>query len=279
MIKLSVTIITKNEAAHIVSCIESVAFADEVIVLDSGSADETCALAEQAGARVFHTADWPGFGPQKNRALDYAQGQWVLSLDADERVSPELAAEIQQLLAQPSQEYAAYEISRRSCYGGRWMCHSGWYPDFLLRLFRRDQARFTDDLVHESVRYDGPLGRLHGLIYHYPYDGPDTHINKMNAYSSTAAQSLYARGRRISIFGMTVKMFWTFVRVYIIRRGFLDGREGFILALMAATGNMFRYSKLWFLQRDTNWQPPMPGPQPSATNQSKSPRPDHESRK
>lgn len=258
--KLSVTIITKNEAAHIVECIESVAFADEVIVLDSGSTDETCALAERAGAKVFHSTDWPGFGPQKNRALSYAQGEWVLSLDADERVSAELATQIKAVINEhsPNARYKAYEVSRLSCYGGRWMRYSGWHPDFVLRLFRRTEAQFTDDLVHESVRYDGPVGRLKGVVYHYPYDSVETHIRKMDQYSSAAAQSQHVRGRKISIAGIVLKMFWTFVRVYIIRRGFLDGKQGLILALMAATGNMYRYSKLWFLQQDTNWHPPTP---------------------
>jgi len=289
-VRLSVTIITKNEAAHIVDCIRSVAFADEVIVLDSGSTDDTCALAEQAGAKVFQSTDWPGFGPQKNRALDYAQGDWVLSLDADERISPELAQQIVQVVrrdAQPTADQAAapttemaqggahsaaavgaYELSRLSCYGGRWMRHSGWHPDFVLRLFRRTQGRFSDDLVHESVQYQGPVGRLEGVIYHYPYDSLSTHIKKQDHYSTAAAQSLYARGRKISVLGIVLKMFWTFVRVYIIRRGFLDGKQGLILAMMAATGNMYRYSKLWFLQRDTHWHPPMPSPE---TNKQKDP--------
>lgn len=263
--RLSVTIITKNEAAHIVECIESVSFADEVIVLDSGSMDDTCALAKQAGAKVYHSADWPGFGAQKNRALEYAQGEWVLSLDADERVSPELAQQIQMVLTQGSshQSYDAYELSRLSCYGGRWMKHSGWHPDFVLRLFKRGKARFSDDLVHESVQYKGDIGRLQGVIYHYPYDSVATHIRKMDQYSTAAAQSLFARGKKISIAGVVLKMLWTFVRVYIIRRGFLDGRQGLLLALMAATGNMFRYSKLWFLQHNTNWHPPMPSPESS----------------
>ncbi|HLR30555.1 MAG TPA: glycosyltransferase family 2 protein, partial [Paenalcaligenes sp.] len=247
--RLSVTIITKNEAAHIIDCIHSVAFADEVIVLDSGSTDDTCALAEQAGAKVFKSADWPGFGPQKNRALDYAQGEWVLSLDADERISSELA---QQILAVINPTTGsdnrdipdAYELSRMSCYGGRWMQYSGWRPDFILRLFRRTQARFSDDLVHESVQFKGRVGQLQGVIYHYPYDSVETHIKKMDHYSTAAAQSLWARGRKISVVGILLKMFWTFVRVYIIRRGFLDGKQGLILALMAATGNMYRYSKL-----------------------------------
>lgn len=257
--KLSVIIITKNEAAHIQACIQSVQFADEVVVLDSGSTDDTCALARAAGAQVYQSDDWPGYGPQKNRALSYARGQWVFSLDADERVSRRLAAEIQQLLATPEvNQCHAYEISRLSCYGGRWMRHSGWHPDYLLRLFKRDQARFSNDLVHERVVYGGRTQRLTGLIYHFPYDSPEVHISKMNQYAATAAQALYARGKKISVFGIAGKMLWTFLRVYVLRRGFLDGRQGFLLALMAAAGNMFRYSKLWFLNHGIDWHPSIP---------------------
>lgn len=272
--KLSVIIITKNEAAHIEQCIASVFFADEIIVLDSGSSDETCALAKRAGAKVFQSADWPGFGPQKNRALSYAQGQWILSLDADERVSPQLAEEIQQVIAsdctvQPAL-FEAYEISRLSCYAGRWMYHSGWHPDFILRLFRRDKARFSDDLVHESVQYKGSLGQLQGVIYHYPYDSQAAHIAKMSQYAEAAAQGLYARGKKIGMAGIAVKMLWTFIRIYFIRKGFLDGRQGFILALMAATGNMFRYTQLWFLNQGVDWHPERPD---EANTQAKPPTP------
>lgn len=256
--KLSVIIITKNEAAHIQDCIQSVAFADEVVVLDSGSTDETCALAQAAGARVYQSPDWPGFGPQKNRALDHARGEWVLSLDADERVSRRLADEIKGLMAKSQQPHEAYAISRLSAYGGRWMRHSGWHPDYLLRLFKRGKARFSNDLVHERVVYRGQPGRLQGLIYHYPYESPQAHIEKMNRYAEAAAQGLQSRGKTISVLGIAGKMWWTFFRVYVLRRGFLDGPQGFLLAMMAASGNMFRYSKLWFLNQQIDWQPPIP---------------------
>src|SRR5690625_4755128 len=146
---LSVIIITKNEADNIADCLDSVAFADEWIVVDSGSTDDTCRIAREKGADVVSTSDWPGFGPQKNRALERASGQWVLSIDADERVTPELAAEIQAVLQQPRAD--GYYIARLSNFCGRWIRHSGWWPDYVLRLFRRESARFTDSLVHESV--------------------------------------------------------------------------------------------------------------------------------
>lgn len=246
-VSLSVIIITKNEAAHIGECIDSVAFADEVVVLDSGSSDATCDIARAKGARVSVSPDWPGFGPQKNRALDLATCDWVLSLDADERVTPELAREIRDVLADPAAD--AYIVSRLSNFGGRWIRHSGWWPDPVLRLFRRGTARFKEVAVHESVQTTGTTARLKGHLLHYPYASLEAFIAKINHYSSEAAAMLHARGKTTSVPGTVGHAAWTFVRLYVLRRGFLDGREGFILALMAAAGSFFRYTKLLFLQR------------------------------
>jgi len=222
--KLSVIIITKNEAANIAACLKSVSFADEFIVVDSGSTDGTVELAQALGARVEVTADWPGFGPQKNRALDLATGDWVLSIDADERVT------------------------RLSNFCGKDIRHSGWWPDYVLRLFKRGTARFTDAAVHERVvPAQGQPLKLQGYFNHYPYDNLDALINKVNRYSSDAAAMMYAKGRRTSVFGALGHGFWTFVRIYLIRRGFLDGRHGLVLAVTAAAGSFFRYSKLMFL--------------------------------
>ncbi|MVW72718.1 glycosyltransferase family 2 protein [Bordetella sp. 15P40C-2] len=243
--KLSVIIITKNEARHIVGCLESVAFADEFIVVDSGSTDNTVALARDFGATVLVTDDWPGFGPQKNRALDLATGDWVLSIDADERVTPDLAREIQEVLTNPQAD--AYEIARLSDFCGRFIRHSGWWPDHVLRLFKRGTARFTDAAVHERVVPQGQVVRLSGYFEHYPYDNLDALINKVNRYSSDAAAMMYARGKRATIFSALGHGFWTFIRIYLIRRGFLDGRHGLVLAVTAAAGSFFRYAKLSFM--------------------------------
>lgn len=245
--KLSVIVITKNEAANIAECLKSVAFADEFIVVDSGSTDGTVELARALGARVEVTADWPGFGPQKNRALDLASGEWVLSIDADERVTPELAREIQDTLAAPRAH--AYEIARLSNFCGRDIRHSGWWPDYVLRLFKRGTARFNDAAVHERVvPADGqPPLQLKGYFQHYPYDNLDALVTKINRYSSDAAAMMYAKGKRTGVFGALGHSFWTFVRIYLIRRGFLDGRHGLVLAVTAAAGSFFRYSKLMFL--------------------------------
>ncbi len=245
--KLSVIVITRNEAAHIGDCLDSVAFADEIVVLDSGSTDDTCEIARARGARVEVSPDWPGFGPQKNRALDLATGDWVLSIDADERVPPELARAIRQAIETPAAD--AYRIARLSNFCGRWIRHSGWWPDYVLRLFKRGAARFNDVVVHERVvPADGraPL-RLEGHFQHYPYDNLDALITKINRYSSDAAAMMYAKGRRTSVLGALGHSFWTFVRIYLIRRGFLDGRHGLVLAVTAASGSFFRYSKLMFL--------------------------------
>lgn len=243
--KLSVIIITKNEARHIVGCLESVSFADEFIVVDSGSTDNTVALARDFGAHVLVTDNWPGFGPQKNRALDLATGDWVLSIDADERVTPELAREIQDVLSNPQSD--AYEIARLSDFCGRFIRHSGWWPDYVLRLFKRGSARFTDAAVHERVVPQGSVQRLKGHFEHYPYDNLDALVTKINRYSSDAAAMMYARGKRATVFTALGHGFWTFVRIYLIRRGFLDGRHGLVLAVTAAAGSFFRYAKLSFM--------------------------------
>lgn len=244
---LSVIIITKNESANIGDCMDSVAFADEIIVVDSDSADDTCAIAAAKGARVVQTDDWPGFGPQKNRALDLATQEWVLSIDADERVTPELADAIGQALCEPSAD--AYKIARLSNFCGRWIRHSGWWPDYVIRLFRRETARFSDAAVHESVQAAGPVAVLNGHFLHYSH--PDMHglIIKINRYSSEAAGMMHARGKRSGVLVACGHAIWTFIRIYLIRRGFLDGKEGFVLAVTASAGSFFRYAKLMFLNK------------------------------
>lgn len=244
---LSVIVITKNEAAHIGACLDSVAFADEIIVVDSGSTDDTCEIAASRGALIVCTEDWPGFGPQKNRALDLATKEWVLSIDADERVTPELAQAIARELAAPRAD--AYKIARLSNFGGRWIRHSGWWPDHVLRLFRRGTARFKDVAVHESVIPQSPAHVLDGHFLHYPYASLEVFIAKINHYSTEAAQLMHQQGRRSSVPGALGHALWTFVRHYLLRRGFLDGWQGLVLAGMAASGSYYRYVKLLFLNR------------------------------
>ncbi|WP_296556440.1 glycosyltransferase family 2 protein [Pigmentiphaga sp.] len=240
--RLSVIIIARNEARNLADCLESVRFADEIVVVDSGSTDETVDIARRHGARVEITPDWPGFGPQKNRALALATGDWVLSLDADERVTPELAAAIAEVLRAPRHD--AYDMPRLSSFCGRFIRHSGWWPDRVLRLFRRGTARFSDDLVHEKVVAGDEAGHLAPHLLHYTYPDLDTAIAKMNRYSTDSAQALHMRGRRAGVGAAIGHGAWTFVRLYVFKRGFLDGRHGFLLAATAAAGSFYRYAKL-----------------------------------
>jgi glycosyltransferase involved in cell wall biosynthesis len=244
---LSVIIITKNEAANIRDCLESVAWADEIIVVDSGSSDTTVEICKGFGAQV-HVHDWPGFGLQKNRALAYASKDWVLSLDADERITPELRAEIESVLQNPQED--GYEIPRLSSFCGRFMRHSGWYPDFVLRLFRRGKGCFSDALVHESVQLQGSVARLQQPMLHYSYRDFDDVLSKLNSYSSAAATMQQRRGKKGGLAQAVLHGLWAFFRTYILRAGFLDGREGFMLAVMNAENSYYRYIKLWLKQKN-----------------------------
>ena len=245
-IGLSVILITKNEAKHIAACLDSVSFADELIVVDSGSTDGTIDIARSKGAKVFVFDDWPGFGPQKNRALDLATQPWVLSIDADERVTPALQNEIIQTIEHAA--FDAYQIARLSEFCGKAIRHSGWWPDHVLRLFKRGAARFTDAAVHERVVSHGPVGTMHHWILHFPYEDMESLIAKVNRYSTDAAVMMAQRGKQSGPFVAFAHAFWTFIRIYLLRRGFLDGRHGFVLAVTAASGSFYRYAKLMFIQ-------------------------------
>jgi glycosyltransferase involved in cell wall biosynthesis len=238
---LTVILITKNEAANIRACLESVAWADERIVVDSGSSDDTVAIARSMGARVYEH-DWPGFGPQKNRALDYATGDWVFSIDADERVTPELRAELEQAMRAGDAE--GYYCPRLSQFCGAFIHHSGWYPDYVLRLFKRGKGRFSDSLVHESVQLQGRSAKLRSPLLHYSYlDRADVE-RKVTHYSDAAAQQMHAAGKRTSLLRAALSAGWAFVRTWVIRLGALDGRAGWGIAVMNARTTWLKYRKL-----------------------------------
>ncbi len=241
---LSVVIITKNEAANIASCLESVAWADEIIVVDSGSTDTTVAIARQMGAQVYER-DWPGFGPQKNRALSYASKDWVFSIDADERVTPELRTEMQAAMCGGHED--AYEIPRLSSFCGRYIHHSGWRPDYVTRLFKRGAGCFSDDLVHERVIVTGTTGKLRQSILHESFRDTEELLTKINQYSTAGALMLRNKNRTSSLKKAVAHALWAFLRTYILRAGFLDGREGFMLAVSTAEGTYYRYVKLMLL--------------------------------
>ena len=246
--RLSAILITKDEAANIDACLASLQWCDEIVVVDCGSRDATVELARQRGARVEISADWPGFGPQKNRALALASSDWVLSIDADERVTPELAAEMQATIASAT-ALDAYAMPRLSSYCGQFMRHGGWYPDPVLRLFRRGSGRFSDDLVHERLLVHGSVGRLHHDLLHYSFRNFEQVLDKINSYSSAGAHAMWQRGRRTSLSGAVLHGFWTFIRGYLLRLGILDGKLGFLLAISNAHGAYYRYLKLWLLQQ------------------------------
>ncbi|MGZ8157174.1 MAG: glycosyltransferase family 2 protein [Methylobacter sp.] len=242
---LSVVIITKNEAGHIGRCLESVSWADEIIVLDSGSVDDTVAICRQYTDKVYQT-DWPGFGIQKQRAVDKAGGDWILSVDADEVVTPELRSEIEKALQQ--EHYKGYEIPRLSSYCGRQMRHGGWWPDHVLRLFRRDCGQFTESVVHEIIIVQGPVGRVRSPLLHDAFINLDEVLHKVNSYSTLGAEMLYRRGVRSSLGKAVLKGLWTFIRTYWIKAAFLDGRQGLMLAISNAEGTYYKYLKLLELQ-------------------------------
>jgi glycosyltransferase involved in cell wall biosynthesis len=244
--KLSVIIITKNEADNIQACLDSVRFANQWIIVDSGSTDNTVAIARAAGATVIETADWPGFGPQKNRALDAADGDWILSLDADERIPEALRDEI--LAAMQAASHSSYALPRLSSFCGHFIRHAGWYPDYIVRLFKKEAGRFSGDLVHESVIVkQGTPGRLKTPIVHYSYVDDDAYLRKLGQYSSLGAQQAYAAGKRSSLSKAILHAFSAFLRSYVFKRGFLDGRAGVMVAISTAESTYHKYFKLMLL--------------------------------
>lgn len=254
--KLTAAILTHNEAHNIVDCIASLAgFADEVIVLDSGSTDATCQLARELGATVIEDDGvWPGFGPQKNRALDHAGGEWVLSIDADERVTPELRADILAAIRSPSQ--TVYAMPRLSQFCGRFIRHAGWYPDPVVRLFRRGTARFSDDLVHEKLVFSGSAGMLGHPLLHYSYRDYSDVLRKIETYSSAGALQAFHAGKRATPGSALCHGLWAFLRTYIVRLGMLDGAQGFGVAFMNAQASYYKYIKVWHLTRTTQRSAP-----------------------
>ncbi len=250
LMRLSAIVITRNEQANIADCLSSLDFADEVVVLDSGSTDDTVAIARSLGAQVSLATDWPGFGAQKNRALDLAGGDWVLSIDADERVTAALRQEILRAIEQAG-DVNCFSIPRSSRFCGRFIRHGGWSPDYVDRLFRKGSARFSDDLVHERLVHKDLAKRLRQPLLHYSYKDFSVVLQKVDRYSSDSATQALARGQRASVPGAMGHGLWAFVRTYILKLGFLDGAHGLALAIASAEGSYYRHLKLWFLRQET----------------------------
>ncbi|MDM8568553.1 glycosyltransferase family 2 protein [Thiotrichales bacterium HSG1] len=251
---LSVIIITRNEEHCIVDCLNSVVWCDEIIVVDSGSTDDTVMICRQFTDKIFINTNWQGFGYQKNLALTKATGKWVLSIDADEQVPKQLRQEIEQVVNHS--ELSAFQIPRLSSYCGRLIRHSGWFPDYVIRLFQRDQASFSNDLVHERVLVsDNRVGTLKTPFLHNSFTSLEEVLTKVNDYSSANAQMHYEKGKTATLKKAILHGVWAFIRTYLLRYGFLDGREGFILAISNAEGTYYRYLKLMYLQENGKNKP------------------------
>lgn len=242
---LSVIIITKNEALKIRDCLRSAAWADEIIVFDAGSTDDTVAICKEYTDKVFVT-DWPGFGAQKNRALAKASHEWILIIDADERISNELQAEIQSTLKNPACN--GYYIPMLTYFCGKPVRYGGWYPDHKLRLVKKEKVSISTSLVHENISVTGKTGKLKHHCNHYSHDDLQTTISKMNLYSELAAQQLYAHGKRSSISIALIKGLWAFFQFYVVRAGFLAGKRGVLIAIARAHVTFYKYAKLTMLR-------------------------------
>jgi glycosyltransferase involved in cell wall biosynthesis len=241
---LTVVIVAKNEETNIAECVASASFADAVLVLDSGSTDATARRAAEAGARVVQT-DWPGYGSQVARGFGMTNTAWVMSLDADERITPRLQTEM--LAAIHAGKFEGFRIPRISEFCGKVILHSGWRPDHTLRLGRRDKSGFTDHFLHAHMTVDGSVGELQTSLIHYSYPNIGNVLEKLDRYSTGAARDMKTRGKQGSVGTAVVHGFFAFVRSYVLRRGFLDGSHGLMLAIYNAEYAYYKYIKLMFL--------------------------------
>ncbi len=245
MATLSICLVTKNEAHNIIDCLSAVSWADEIVVIDSESTDNTVELCKQFTDKII-VMPWLGCGPQKQRVFAMATGDWVLMLDADERVTPKLANEIQQILK--SSDYAGFEIPFQSYFCGKKIRYGDWMNEHHLRLIQRAKGTIIPRLVHFGVKVDGPIGKLSGQILHYSFPNLVTVINKMNSYSTDGAKHLFSIGKKTSFGSAVGHGLFAFIRGYIFKLGFLDGRFGFMLAVGNAQGSYYKYLKLMELQ-------------------------------
>jgi glycosyltransferase involved in cell wall biosynthesis len=244
---LSLVIITRDAAAELAACLASAPFVSERLVVDSGSADHTVEIARAAGARVV-VEPFHGFGPQKQFAVDSASHDWVLCLDADERVTPELAAAIGAAFANGTPGATAYALARRNRFLGRWLAHGEGYPDWTVRLFDRRRARWSDDIVHERVICSEPPSRMRGDLLHASAESLESYIAKQNRYTSLQAQAMHAGGQRASALRLFTSPFARFVRFYVMKLGFLDGAAGFAHIAIGAFASFLKYAKLRALE-------------------------------
>lgn len=243
--KISVTLITKNEEKNIEDCLKSVTWADEIIVLDCGSDDRTVEIAKKYTNKVFVEA-WRGQGDQKNRAVELAQGPWVFSIDADERATPELAREIQDVIC--SGKKNAYAMCRKNFYKDQWVKHSGWWPDWVTRVFIKGKAQFSTDIIHDSLQVATPIGKLNHPIVHYSFKSPEDFLNRARWYAYHQANEMHRDGRRASAWTAISHAGFALLHTYFTRLGFLDGAAGVLISVSNFVGVFYRYMML----RDLN---------------------------
>lgn len=244
--RLSGIVITKNEARNLEACLASMSFCDEIIVVDSGSTDGTQDIARRCGARLIER-EWPGYGPQKEFARTQATGEWILSLDADERITPQLRTEIEAAIADPAAD--AYEMPRLSTFLGREMRHSGWWPDHCLRLFRKAAGSFSTDLVHESAKTQASIARFQGHIEHHPIRDLTTLIRKIDQYSALGGRMTAAGNKPVSALTPLLRGGFAFFKTYVLKRGFLDGTEGLLNAAAHSQTVFWKYARAWEARR------------------------------
>ncbi|MGI4857256.1 MAG: glycosyltransferase family 2 protein [Janthinobacterium lividum] len=239
---LGVAIITLDAAAHLADCLSAVSFADRIVVVDSGSRDATLAIAARHGAEIHPRPDWAGFGVQKNRAVELLDTDWVLVVDADEVVTPALAAAIRGVVATNGD--GVHALDRLSAFCGHWVRHSGWRPDAVPRLFKRGTARFSEDRVHERLVFSGTATLLKGQLLHYSYDDISAVLRKLDSYSGAGARQRFERGARASFGKAVSRGLWAFIRTYFLRLGVLDGRAGFMIAVFNAETVYYRFLRV-----------------------------------
>lgn len=251
MSSLSVILITKNEESQLAACLESLKWADEIIVLDSGSTDKTLEIAKHFNAKVFSNTEWPGYGKQRQIAQTYATCDWVFMIDADEVVSSELTQEIQAVVKNNDQRFA-YNVPRLSWVFGRFIKHSGWYPDYVIRLYPKNKAGYDDALVHEKVILSQGLQvkNLGSDLLHYTYRDLHHYLVKSAGYAKLWADQRQAKGKKTSLLQASIHALGCFIKMYIVRLGFLDGKQGLLLALLSSHSTFVKYADLWVRRHD-----------------------------
>jgi glycosyltransferase involved in cell wall biosynthesis len=240
---LSIAIITKNEEENIRSCLQSISFAGQIVIVDSGSTDKTLEIAAKFGCEVY-SEGWRGFGPQKQLAIEKCRHPWILVLDADERIPPDTADIIKKIVTDSNIKEAGFSFPRKNYFQGRWIKHAGWWPDRIIRLFRKDAGRMTAAIVHESVEVQGAVGALDAAIEHYTESRLEKIIQKIDKYSTLGAEAAFRVGKKSSAGGAFLRAFFTFVQDYFFRLGILDGMPGLTLAVTDSVNKFFKYAKL-----------------------------------